>query len=105
MVINCYFTIHCAEIRPHLEYYSVIWSNLTAVLHKHYKMTKLQRRVCKLIIGHANTHLEELIIVVGYSLLLKVFVYNKTHVMYRMANILRHHFIFNQFVSNEKLFT
>ena len=105
MVINCYFTIHCTEIRPHLEYCSVILSYSTAVLHKHYKMTKLQRRVCKLIIGHANTHLEELIIVVGYTLLFKMFVLNKTHVMYKMANILRYHFIFNQFVSNEKLFT
>ena len=46
-----------AYIRPHLEYCSVIWGNSTNVNIQ--KMTKLQRRACKLILGDEYTHLDE----------------------------------------------
>ena len=46
-----------AYIRPHLEYCSVIWGNSTNVNTQ--KMTKLQRRACKLILGDEYTHLDE----------------------------------------------
>ena len=48
-----------AYIRPHLEYCSVIWGNPTTFNIQ--KVTKLQRRACKLIlmIEYMYTHLEE----------------------------------------------
>lgn len=46
-----------AYIRPHLEYCSVIWGNSTNLNIQ--KITKLQRRACKLILGSEYTHLEE----------------------------------------------
>ena len=46
-----------AYIRPHLEYCSVIWGNSTTFNIQ--KMTKLQRRACKLILGNEYPQLEE----------------------------------------------
>ena len=46
-----------AYIRPHIEYCSVIWGNSTNLNIK--KMTKLQRRACKLPLGSEYRHLDE----------------------------------------------
>ena len=68
---------------------------------KHYEITKLQRRTCKLILGFVYTHLEK-----AYNRLrIQYFVESVCLNMYEMVKILRHHFIFNRFVSNEKLFS
>ena len=46
-----------AYIRPHIEYCIVIWGNSTNLNIK--KMSKLQRRACKLILGSEYRHLDE----------------------------------------------
>ena len=46
-----------AYIRPHIEYCSVIWGSSTNFNIA--KVTKIQRRACKIILGSEFTHLEE----------------------------------------------
>ena len=46
-----------AYIRPHLDYCSVIWGNSTNLNIQ--KITKLQRRACKIILGRDCTDLQE----------------------------------------------
>ena len=46
-----------AYIKPHLDYYSLIWSNTSNVNIN--KITKLQRRSCKLILGQEYNGLIE----------------------------------------------
>ena len=46
-----------AYIKPHIEYCSLIWSNTSNVNIN--KITKLQRRACKLIWGHEYNGLFE----------------------------------------------
>ena len=48
---------HNAYIKPHLDYCSLIWSNISNVNIN--KITKLQRRSCKLILGQEYNGLIE----------------------------------------------
>ena len=73
-----------AYIRPHIEYCSVIWGNSANLNIK--KMTKLQRRACKLILWCEYRHLDEAcnhlkILSFNESVFL-----NKAKMMYKVAN-------------------
>ena len=84
-----------AYIRPHLEYCSVIWGNSTNLNIK--KMTKLQRRACKLILGSEYRHLDEAcdrlkILSFNESVFL-----NKAKMMYKIANNIAPSYLINLF--------
>ena len=73
-----------AYIRPHIDYCSVIWGNSTNFNIE--KVTKIQRRACKIILGSEYTHLEEArnhlkILSFDESVFL-----NKAKMMYKIAN-------------------
>ena len=51
------FLFYNAYIKPHIEYCSLIWSNTSNTNIN--KITKLQRRACKLILGHEYSGLFE----------------------------------------------
>ena len=73
-----------AYIRPHIGYGSVIWGNSTNFNIE--KVTKIQRRTCKTILGSEYTHLEEArnhlkILSFDESVFL-----NKAKMMYKIAN-------------------
>ena len=84
-----------AYIRPHIEYCSVIWGNSTYLNIK--KMTKLQRRACKLILGSEYRHLDEAcdhlkILSFNESVFL-----NKAKMMYKIANSIAPSYLINLF--------
>ena len=84
-----------AYTRPHIEYCSVIWGNSTNLNIK--KMTKLQRRACKLILGSEYRHLDEAcdhlkILSFNESLFL-----NKAKMMYKIANNIAPSYLINLF--------
>ena len=73
-----------AYIRPHIDYCSVIWGNSTNFNIE--KVTKIQRRACKIILGSEYTLLEEpcnhlKILSFDESVFL-----NKAKMMYKIAN-------------------
>ena len=76
-----------AYIRPHIDYCSVIWGNSANFNVE--KVTKIQRRACKIFLGSEYTHLEEArnhlkILSFDESVFL-----NKTKMMYKIANNIR----------------
>ena len=84
-----------AYIRPHIEYCSVIWGNSTNLNIK--KMTKLQRRACKLILRSEYRHLDEAcdhlkILSFNESVFL-----NKAKMMYKIANSIAPSYLINLF--------
>ena len=84
-----------AYIRPHIEYCSAIWGNSTNLNIK--KMTKLQRRACKLILGSEYSHLDEAcnhlrILSFNESVFL-----NKAKMMYKIANNIAPSYVINLF--------
>ena len=84
-----------AYIRPHLEYCSVIWGNSTNVNIQ--KMTKLQRRACKLILGDEYTHLDEArdnLKILSFD---EIVFLNKEKVMYKIANNIAPSYLINLF--------
>ena len=84
-----------AYIRPHIEYCSVIWGNSTNLNIK--KMTKLQRRACKLILGSEYRHLDEAcnyLKIVSFNE--SVFL-NKAKMMYKIANNIAPSYLINLF--------
>ena len=84
-----------AYIRPHLEYCSVIWGNSTNVNIQ--KMTKLQRRACKLILGDEYTHLDEArdnLKILSFD---EIVFLNKAKVMYKVANNIAPSYLINLF--------
>ena len=73
-----------AYIRPHFDYCSVIWGSYTC--SNTYKITKLQRRACKLILRNEYSNLEEAqnrLNMVSFSA--SVFL-QKAKVMYKVSN-------------------
>ena len=84
-----------AYIRPHLEYCSVIWGNSTNVNIQ--KMTKLQRRACKLILGDEYTHLDEArdnLKILSFD---EIVFLNKAKIMYKVANNIAPSYLINLF--------
>ena len=84
-----------AYIRPHIEYCSVIWGNSTNLNIK--KMTKLQRRACKLILGSEYRHLDETsnhLNILSFNE--RVFL-NKAKMMYKIANNIAPSYLINLF--------
>ena len=82
--INDPFLFYNAYIRPHLDYCCVVWGNSTNYNTCIQKVTKLQRRTCKIIIGREYTHLEEAfdrLKILSFDVFL-----HKAKVMYKIAN-------------------
>ena len=84
-----------AYIRPHIEYCSVIWGNSTNLNIK--KITKLQRRACKLFLGSEYRYLDEAcdhlkILSFNESVFL-----NKAKMMYKIANNIAPSYLINLF--------
>ena len=73
-----------AYIRPHIDYCNFIWGNSTNF--KIEKVTEIQRRACKIILGSECTHLEE----ARYHLKILSFdesvFLNKAKMVYKIAN-------------------
>ena len=86
-----------AYIRPHLEYCSVIWGSSTNINVQ--KMTKLQRRACKLILGdeYTSTHLDEArdnLKILSFD---EIVFLNKAKIMYKVANNIAPSYLINLF--------
>ena len=84
-----------AYIRPHLEYCSVIWGNSTNINIQ--KMTKLQRRACKLILGDEYTHLDEARDKLKILSFDEIVFLNKAKIMYKVANNIAPSYLINLF--------
>ena len=84
-----------AYIRPHLEYCSVIWGNLTNLNIQ--KVTKLQRRACKLILMSEYTHLEESCDRLKILSFEEIVFLNKAKIMYKIANNIAPMYLINLF--------
>ena len=84
-----------AYIRPHLEYCSVIWGNSTNFNIQ--KVTKLQRRACKLILMSEYTHLEESCDRLKILSFDEIVFLNKAKIMYKIANNIAPMYLINLF--------
>ena len=84
-----------AYIRPRLEYCSVIWGNSTNLNIQ--KVTKLQRRVCKLILMSEYKHIEEVCDRLRILTFDEIVFINKAKVMYKIANNIAPSYLFNLF--------
>ena len=84
-----------AYIRPHLEYCSVIWGNSTTFNIQ--KMTKLQRRACKLILGNEYTQLEEACDNLKILSFDEIVFLNKAKMMYKIAYNIAPSYLINLF--------
>ena len=84
-----------AYIRPHLEYCSVIWGNSTNLNIQ--KVTKLQRRACKLILMSEYTHLEESCDRLKILSFDEIVFLNKAKIMYKIANNIAPMYLINLF--------
>ena len=82
-------------IRPHLEYCSVIWGNSTNLNIQ--KVTKLQRRACKLILMSEYTHLEESCDRLKIFSFDEIVFLNKAKIMYKIANNIAPMYLINLF--------
>ena len=84
-----------AYIRPHLEYCSVIWGNSTTFNIQ--KVTKLQRRACKLILMSEYTNLEEACNRLNILSFDESVFLNKAKIMYKIANNIAPAYLINLF--------
>ena len=89
------FLFYNAYIRPHLEYCSVIWGNSTNLNIQ--KVTKLQRRACKLILMSEYTHLEESCDCLKVLAFDEIVFLNKANIMYKIGNVIAPIYLVNLF--------
>ena len=73
-----------AYIKPHLEYCCVIWGNSSNF--NTYKIEKLQRRACKLILGNDDTTLENARRQLHILSFEETMFIHKAKIMYKIAN-------------------
>ena len=84
-----------AYIRPHLEYSSAMWGNSTTFNIQ--KMTKLQRRASKLILGNEYTQLEEACDNLKILSFDEIVFSNKAKMMYKIAYNIAPSYLINLF--------
>ena len=77
-------TFYNAYIKPHLEYCCVIWGN--SFNSNVYKIEKLQRRACKLILGKDYTSLEEARMQLNMLSFEELIFINKAKVMFKVTH-------------------
>ena len=77
-------TFYNAYIKPHLEYCCVIWGN--SFNSNMYRIEKLQRRACKLILGKDYTSLEEARMQLNMLSFEELIFINKAKVMFKVTH-------------------
>ena len=71
-------------MKPHLEYCSVVWSNTPN--YNINRISKLQRRACKLILSHEYTGLQESLERLDILSFDQSVFLNKAKIMYKVYN-------------------
>ena len=73
-----------AYIRPHLEYCCTVWSNTSS--RNINKISKLQRRACKLILAHDYSDIQEALERLNILSFDQIIFLNKAKLMYKVYN-------------------
>ena len=88
-----------AYIRPHFDYCSVVWESSTCSNTD--KITKLQRRACKLIVRNEYSNLEEALNRINIMSFSERVFLQKAKVMYKVPNNIAPEYLTNLFKMRE----